>query len=273
MDGTVLVTGCSSGIGRATAVAFADRDATVYATARNPADVQTLADEGCTLAALDVVDDDQIDALVDRVLEETGGIDVLVNNAGYGQWGAIEDVPVGRVHDQFEVNVYGPHRLTRAVLPHMRAAGEGRIVNVSSVAGRVAVPGMGVYAGSKAAMEAMTDALRAEVSGLGIEAVLVEPGPVDTAFVDRAESEHDRLDRTGAYEPVYRLYQDARTIEGLGVSPEAVADVIVEAACTPRPAPRYPVGPLARAGTLARFLPDRLRDRAFAAATRLASLR
>lgn len=273
MDETVLVTGCSTGIGRATATAFADRGAAVYATARNPADIQTLADIGCTVDALDVTDQDQVETIVDRAVEETGGVDVLVNNAGYAQQGPIEDIPVERVEAQFDVNVYGPHRLVRAVLPHMRASGNGRIVNVSSVAGRVAVPGMGVYAGSKAALESMTDALRAEVNDHGVEVVLVEPGPVETAFTDRAATERAALDRTDDYEPIYRIYDDVDTIDGMGVDPEAVADVIVEAACTPRPATRYPVGPVSRAGLLARYLPDRLRDRAFDVVERLAGLR
>lgn len=267
---TVLITGCSSGIGRATARAFLDEDWKVYATARNPADIETLGDEGCELATLDVTDQGDVDRVVDRILDEDGHIQCLVNNAGFGQLGPIEDVPTEQVHRQFDVNVYGPHRLTRAVLPHMRDQGDGTIVNVSSVVGRVSFPGMGVYAGSKFAVEAMTDALRAEVKEYGIDAVLVEPGPVDTNFSERAKSEVDGEDevdgveRSGAYETFYKTFSDTQALGGGGpgsVAPERVAEDILNAASATKPAARYPVGTLAQIGVLARFLPDSVRDK------------
>jgi NAD(P)-dependent dehydrogenase (short-subunit alcohol dehydrogenase family) len=267
---TVLITGCSSGIGRATARAFLDEDWKVYATARNPADIETLGDEGCELATLDVTDQGDVDRVVDRILDEDGHIQCLVNNAGFGQLGPIEDVPTEQVHRQFDVNVYGPHRLTRAVLPHMRDQGDGTIVNVSSVVGRVSFPGMGVYAGSKFAVEAMTDALRAEVKEYGIDAVLVEPGPVDTNFSERAKSEVDGEDevdgveRSGAYETFYETFSDTQALGGGGpgsVAPERVAEDILNAASATKPAARYPVGTLAQIGVLARFLPDSVRDK------------
>ena len=263
---TVLITGCSSGIGRATAEAFLDEEWEVYATARNPADVETLGDRGCTVATLDVTEDDDVDRVIDRIIEDHGRIDCLVNNAGYAQFGPIEDVPVDAVHRQFDVNVYGPHRLTRAVLPHMRRRREGTIVNVSSAAGRVSFPGGGVYCGSKFALEAMTDALRAEVDEYGIEAVLIEPGPVDTAFTDRAEDEIEGVERSGAYDAFYEVFEDTQAIGGGGpgaVAPERVAEDVLNAASSTKPASRVPVGTLARVSVLGRFVPDRLRDRAF----------
>ena len=263
---TVLITGCSSGIGHATAEAFLDEEWEVYATARNPADVETLGDRGCTIATLDVTEDDDVERVVDRVIEEQGRIDCLVNNAGYAQFGPIEDVPVDAVHRQFDVNVYGPHRLIRAVLPHMRRRRQGTIVNVSSVAGRLSFPGGGVYAGSKFALEAMTDALRAEVDEYGIDAVLVEPGPVDTAFTDRAEDEIAGVERSGAYDSFYEVFEDTQAIGGGGpgaVAPERVAEDVLNAASSTKPASRVPVGTLARVSVLGRFVPDRLRDRAF----------
>jgi NAD(P)-dependent dehydrogenase (short-subunit alcohol dehydrogenase family) len=269
---TVLITGCSSGIGRATAEAFLDEGWAVYATARNPADVETLGDRGCTIATLDVTEDDDVERVVDRVIEEQGRIDCLVNNAGYAQFGPIEDVPTDAVHRQFDVNVYGPHRLTRAVLPHMRQRREGTVVNVSSVAGRLSFPGGGVYCGSKFALEAMTDALRAEVDEYGIDAVLIEPGPVDTAFTQRAESEIEGVERSGAYDSFYAVFEDTQAIGGGGpgaVSPERVAEDILNAACSTKPASRVPIGTLARVSALGRFVPDRLRDRAFGLLDRL----
>ncbi|QCJ47589.1 SDR family oxidoreductase [Haloprofundus sp. MHR1] len=270
---TVLITGCSSGIGRATARAFLAEDWVVYATARNPADIQQLGEEGCELATLDVTDQGDVDRVVDRIVDEQGAIHCLVNNAGYGQFGPIEDVPTETVEKQFAVNVFGPHRLVRAVLPHMREAGDGTIVNVSSVVGRVSFPGSGVYAGSKFALEAMTDALRAEVAEYGIDAVLVEPGPVQTQFSERADEEvDDGTERSGAYESFYKLFEDTRALGGDGpgaVPPRRVADDIVNAASATKPAARYPVGIVADVGSFARFLPDGVRDSLFGLARKL----
>jgi NAD(P)-dependent dehydrogenase (short-subunit alcohol dehydrogenase family) len=269
---TVLITGSSSGIGRATAEAFLDEGWDVYATARNPADVETLGERGCSIATLDVTEDDDVERVVDRILDEQGRIDCLVNNAGYAQFGPIEDVPADAVHRQFEVNVYGPHRLTRAVLPHMRRRREGTVVNVSSVAGRLSFPGGGVYCGSKFALEAMTDALRAEVDEYGVDAVLIEPGPVETSFTDRAADELDGVERSGAYESFYEVFDDTQAIGGGGpgaVPPERVAEDIVDAASSTKPASRVPVGTLARVSVLGRFVPDAARDRLFALLDRL----
>jgi hypothetical protein len=264
---TVLITGCSSGVGRATAEAFLEDDWAVYATARNPADIETLGErDGCDLNTLDVTDPEDVDRVVSRMVERDGRIDALVNNAGYGQHGPLEDVTDELLHRQFDVNVFGPHRLARAVLPHMREAGDGTIVNVSSVAGRVAAPGMGAYAGSKHAIEGMSDALRAEVEPFGLDVVVVQPGPVETSFRDRVEEELAAGDRTAAYESVYEFQEDADLIGGEGpfaVPPEAVAEVVLEAAVSPDPQARYPVGSFAKLSLNARFLPDALRDAAF----------
>jgi len=270
---TVLITGCSSGIGRATALAFLEEGWTVYATARDTADVAELGDaRHCETARLDVTEDEDVERVVDRIVDEQGRIDCLVNNAGYGQYGAIEDVPVDDVHAQFDVNVYGPHRLTRAVLPHMREREDGTIVNVSSVLGRLSIAGSGVYSGSKFALEAMSDALRAEVDGHGIDVVLVEPGPVDTGFDDRAADEIDDVERSGAYDTVYEVFDDVTALGGDGpgsVPPEEVAAYVVNAASSTRPAARYPVGALAALGVYARFLPDRWRDALYRLVSRL----
>ncbi len=264
MERTVLITGSSSGIGKATARAFLAEDWTVVATAREEADIDDLEAEGCLTAELDVTKPAQVENVVEWTVEETGRIDCLVNNAGYAQFGPLEDVPPRKVHRQFDVNVYGPHRLVRAVLPHMRAAEDGTIVNVSSVTGRLSTPGMGVYAGSKFALEAMSDALRGEVDPLGIDVVVVEPGPVDTRFDERADEELEPLEETSDYESIYRAYDDARKLGGVGrVQPQAVAEIILEAGVSTNPKSRYAVGPVAEYGLLARFIPDRFRDAAF----------
>lgn len=260
---TVLITGCSSGIGRATALAFAEEGWTVYATARDPADIESLADAGGETAELDVTEQDDIDRVVDRILDEHGVISCLVNNAGYGQFGPVEDVPMTQVEQQYEVNVYGPHRLIKSVLPHMRREEDGTIINVSSVAGRVAFPGGGVYCGSKFAIEAMSDALRAEVEPFDIDVVVIEPGPVKTGFTERAEDEVDGIDRSDAYEDFYTMFDDTQAIGGDGpgsVEPERVAEDVVDAASSTKPPARIPVGKAASAGVLARFVPDSARD-------------
>lgn len=267
---TALVTGCSSGIGRATARALEAEGFRVYATARREADLSELQGEGIETTALDVTDARETTAAIERVLEDTGGLDLLVNNAGYAQLGPIEDVPVARVRRQFDVNVFGPHRLARAALPHMRESG-GRIVTISSAAGLVSFPGGGVYSGAEAAKEAMTDALRAEVEPFDVEAVLVEPGPVKTEFAERAEREGEAIDRTEAYGTFYRFYDDTQRIGGLplGVEPEAVAEAVVDAATCADPPARYPVGRLARFAGLARHLPAGVRDALYGILRRL----
>ncbi|KDE57971.1 oxidoreductase [Halostagnicola sp. A56] len=261
----VLITGCSSGIGRATAKAFLEEDWQVVATARNTDDIADLAEAGCTTLELDVTEPDQVARVVEETVEIGGAIDCLVNNAGYAQMGPIEDVSTLDLHRQFDVNVYGPHRLARAALPHMRAQGEGRIINVSSILGRLSFAGTGPYSGSKHALEAMSDSLRAEVEEFGIEVVLIEPGTVETEFVERTDDELPE-NRTPAYETLYEIYDDAQLIGGggpLALKPTDVSEAIVEAGTAREPPARYPVGPMAQYGSYARFLPDRIRDAAY----------
>jgi NAD(P)-dependent dehydrogenase (short-subunit alcohol dehydrogenase family) len=273
MERTVLITGCSSGIGRATALAFADEGWTTYATARDEADLAALADAGCATAELDVTDGDAVERVVERIVDEEGRVDCLVNNAGYGQHGPAEDVPVDLFSRQFDVNVVGPHRLVREVLPHMRAAEDGTIVNVSSVAGRLAVPGMSAYSASKFALEGYSDALRGEVDRFGVDVALVEPGPVETSFRDRVDHELKGLARTEAYEPLYKAQEDASLISGdaspFASTPEEVANTVLEAGVSTDPDPRYVVGGFAKAVLYGRFVPDRLRDRLLGLAGRL----
>jgi NAD(P)-dependent dehydrogenase (short-subunit alcohol dehydrogenase family) len=261
---TVLVTGASSGIGRATARYFADEGWTVYATDEQAED---LSDLDCRTAELDVTSGSDIDRVVDRIIDETGRIDCLVNNAGYGQFGAVEDIPLNRVHRQYDVNVYGPHRLIRAVLPHMRNREEGTVINVSSILGRVAPPGSGVYSGSKFALEAMSDALRGELERFGIDVVIVEPGSVETGFHDRAAEElGDGIERRPDYDWVYEYIEDVRLLTdggSLAVEPEDVAATIHDAASVSDPDARYVVGRAAKYFLYARYLPDRVRDAVF----------
>jgi NAD(P)-dependent dehydrogenase (short-subunit alcohol dehydrogenase family) len=257
----VLITGCSSGIGRATAEKFQEAGWRVWATARNPDDVTALEEQGCETASLDVTAPEESQAVVDEIIETEGRLDCLVNNAGYGQAGAVEDVPHDRVHAQFDVNVYGPLRLIRAVLEHMRARETGTIINVTSVLGRVSYPTRGMYAGSKHALEGISDALRNEVAGLGIDVVVIEPGAVDTGFDDRVFQTESELDQTDAYRQAYDVIGAAQRLSSVGATPpESVAEQIVEAATADSPKPRYTVGLDARLLLLSEYLPTRVTD-------------
>ena len=266
MAKTVLITGCSSGIGRATARAFLEEEWRVWATAREGDDLDDLAEDGCETAELDVTNARECERVVERVVDTDGRIDCLVNNAGYGRFGPLEDVTAEELHDQFDVNVYGAHRLVREALPHMRDRRDGVIVNVSSVSGRIATPGNGAYCASKFALEAMSDSLRAEVDGFDVDVVVVEPGPVDTSFDERVEEGLEDVDGSPEYDWLYDLYDDASLVGSggtLSVPPRAVALTIRDAASASDPNPRYPVGEFARLALMARFLPGRWRDVAY----------
>lgn len=261
---TALITGCSTGIGRETVRAFLAADWTVYATARDRHDLGGLADRGAKTAALDVTNEANVTAVVDGVLTAEGRIDCLVNNAGYGQLGAVEDVPTADVVRQFDVNVFGPHRLVRAVLPHMRSRDAGRIVNVSSAVDRFVLPGTGVYCGSKFALRAMSDALRQELYGTGVDVVVIEPWLTATDFFERAVDETRRLKRsqhhTGLYDLLGRLEAVDADVPGVADS-SVVAKTILRAATEENPDAYYLTSLLARcwiaAGSL---LSDRRRD-------------
>jgi len=277
MAKTVLITGASSGIGRATAEAFLDDDWQVWATARDVEDVADLAEAGCETAELDVTEAKQCEQVVEGVVDDAGRIDCLVNNAGYAQFGAVEDVSTGDlagVGGQFDVNLYGPHRLIHQVMPHMRARERGTIVNVSSIAGRLALPGQGGYAASKFALEALSDSLRVEAAEYGVNVVIIQPGPVESEFYDRAAEEMESTDKTGAYDWLYRAQEDSRLAgvqDALSVTPGTVALTIRDAANASDPAPRYPVGEGAKLLLLVRHLPARWRDATFGVIRKLTS--
>jgi NAD(P)-dependent dehydrogenase (short-subunit alcohol dehydrogenase family) len=256
-----LVTGCSSGIGRATALALLAKGFTVYATARRPETLEDLASLGCRTLALDVTSEESMVAAVSLVEAEHGHVEVLVNNAGYALQGPVEETSLDAVRAQFETNVFGLTRLCQLVLPGMRAARSGRIINIGSMGGRFTFPGGGFYHASKHAVEAVSDALRLEVAPFGVHVSLVQPGPVVSAFVDSAVDSVDVSD--GPYAQFnrelvdrYRQAYDG-SASNLEISPEKVADVIVSAATSSRPRSRYAVGAMAKTLiTTRRLLPD-----------------
>jgi NAD(P)-dependent dehydrogenase (short-subunit alcohol dehydrogenase family) len=266
----VLVTGCSSGIGAATAARLAAGGWTVYATARRPETLAELEAKGCRTLALDVTDEQSRKAAVDAVVAAEGAVGVLVNNAGYSQSGAVESVPDERVRAQFDTNVFGPLALCRLVLPGMREQGWGKIVNVSSMGGRFTFPGGGVYHATKHAIEALSDALRFEVKGFGVDVIVIEPGLIKTAFGTTAAQELGGATAVGGpYSDFNRAVGEATAgvyekgfLARLGGPPEAVAERIETALDAGRPRARYTVTPSARALlTLRALLPDSGWDR------------
>ena len=263
----VLITGCSSGIGHATALRLAQDGWNVYATARRPESIADLAEQGCKTLALDVTDEASMSAAVDAVTEAEGAVGVLVNNAGYSQSGAVESVPLGQVRRQFETNVFGLIRMCQLVLPGMRAQHWGKIVNISSMGGRLTFPGGGLYHASKYAVEALSDALRFEVRGFGVDVILVEPGLIVTKFGEVASGSVGAAVDDDTYGDFNRKV--ATLTEGaykgpmakLGAGPEAVAKRIADALKAGRPKARYPVTPSAHLMiTQRRLTPDRVWD-------------
>ena len=264
----VLVTGCSSGIGWATAERLARGRWTVYASARRLDSIAGLEAAGCRLLQLDVTDESSMRAAVEEVERAEGAVDVLVNNAGYSQSGAVESVPLDVARRQFETNVFGLARLTQLVLPAMRAQGKGLIVNVGSMGGRLTFPGGGWYHATKHALEALSDALRFEVKGFGVDIVLIQPGLITTGFAEAAvgsiavEPDDDVYGRFNAAVGATTAGAYAGGLTRLlGGGPDAVAKTIERALSVKRPRARYRVTASARFFlTLRRLLPDRAWD-------------
>ena len=245
----VLITGCSSGIGHATAERLAAAGWTVYATARRPDALASLAAKGCKTLALDVDDEASMRAAVETVERAEGAVGVLINNAGYSQSGAVESVAMDKIRRQFETNVFGLVRLTQLVLPGMRAQRWGKILNISSMGGRFTFPGGGFYHATKHAIEAISDALRFEVRGFGIDVVVIEPGLIRTDFGNAAVSSMSGVPKEeGPYadfntmvaKTTKEVYEKG-PLAMLGGTPDAVANVIQRAITASRPKARYTV--------------------------------
>jgi NAD(P)-dependent dehydrogenase (short-subunit alcohol dehydrogenase family) len=237
----------------------------VYATARKPESIADLEAKGCRTMALDVTDEESMRSAVEAVEQAEGAVGALVNNAGYSQSGAIEDVSMESVRRQFETNVFGLLRMCQLVLPGMRRQGSGRIVNISSMGGKLVFPGGGIYHATKHAVEALSDALRFEVRGFGIGVSIVEPGLIKTEFATAAERSIDEgTAKDGPYATFNRQVAE-KTVEAyegpmarLAAGPDAVAKVIERAIESRRPKPRYLVTAGARVLLVTRrALPDR----------------
>lgn len=268
----VLVTGCSSGIGRATALRLASHGWKVYATARKIEGLSDLEQAGCHLLPLDVTSEASMQEAVATVEREEGAIGILINNAGYSQSGPIETVSMEQIRRQFETNVFGMMRLIQLVLPGMRRQRWGKIVNLSSMGGKLTFPGGGYYHATKYAIESLTDALRFEVAGFGIDTILIEPGLIRSSFSDAAVASTTGNGQARADDPyatfnvalvkATRETYERGPLARLGGSPETVAATIEKAISSQKPRTRYLVTPSAYVlTTLKRLLPDRQWDR------------
>jgi short-subunit dehydrogenase len=264
----VLITGCSTGIGRATAERLVRSGWTVYASARRPETLTALSDAGCKTLALDVCDEASMRAAVDTVEQAHGAVGVLINNAGYGLEGPFEETPMVEIRREFETNVFGLIRLTQMVLPAMRRQHWGRVVNLSSMGGEFTVPGGAFYHATKYAVESLSDALRFEVRGFGIDVIVIQPGPIKSRFGDTAVAS---LTTPASADSPYNAFKAAlaKAIQDAYEGPmakmagtsEAVAGVIEKAITAERPRTRYRITAVARILIgLRRVLPDRAFD-------------
>lgn len=265
-----LVTGASSGIGKATAIALKEAGFLTYATAPDAGKLEELRAKGCETLALDVTDENSMREAVKTAERHNGAVQVLVNNAGYGQYGPIEEIPIDDVRRNFEVNVFGLLRMCQLALPGMRRHGAGRIINLSSVAGEMSQPGSGIYHATKHAIEAIDEALRIEVSYFNIQVIGILPGPVNTHFDEVAIAQIPDVGADSPYkifkENLVKATRDMLKPGGTGVlEPEDVAKVIVEAATAENPDRRYHVGVMSKVmGRAHDLLPDSVWDAAIA---------
>ncbi len=243
---TILITGCSSGIGRHCAIALKQRGWRVFATARNDADLAGLKTEGLEPVYLDYTEPDSIAACADHVLEATGGkLYALFNNGAYGQPGAVEDLSMETLRAQFEANFFGWHDLTIRLLPSMRANGEGRIVQCSSVLGLIAVRFRGAYTASKFALEGLTDSLRMELHKSGVHVSLIEPGPIESRFQEtglrhfKAAIDIENSPHQSTYQQTVTRLEGAATSPLSRLGPDAVFVKLLRALESPRPRGHY----------------------------------
>ena len=260
----ILVTGASSGIGKSTALQLIEEGHIVYGAARRVDKMKDLEDAGGHAIGMDVLEESQIKAGIDQIIQKHDRIDVLVNNAGYAVYGAIEDITIDEARRQFEVNIFGLARLTQEVLPHMRKQQSGTIINISSVGGKIFTPLGSWYHATKHALEGWSDCLRMEVEQFGIDVVIIEPGAIKTEFLDVMNQPMLDRSKDGPYEAMAvaldKAGKEAYNKPGRHSGPEVIAKTISKSISAKKPKTRYASG--AMAGMLL-FMRKWLSDRAF----------
>ena len=263
MKKVVLITGASSGMGKSTANFLQAQGHTVYGAARRTERMQDLAEKGMGVLALDLTDDASIEAVVNEIIAKEGRIDVLINNAGYGSYGSVEEVPIAEAKRQFEVNLFGLARITQLVLPHMRAQKSGRIVNISSMGGKIYTPMGAWYHATKFALEGWSDCLRLEVKQFGIDVVVVEPGGIETEWGNIAMESLKKVSGHGPYADFVNQVTSAMDTSGSKLSPiDLLGQEIAKAATVNKPKTRYLKGYMAKPlVTLRRWVSDRTFDK------------
>jgi len=262
----IIVTGASSGIGKVTALQLLQEGHIVYGGARRVEKMKELEEAGGHALALDITEEEQVVNFVNTVVEKEGRIDVLINNAGFGMYGAMEDTAIDDARYQFEVNIFGLARITQLILPHMRQQGSGTIINISSVGGKIYTPLGSWYHATKHALEGWSDSLRLEVSRFGIDVVIIEPGIIETEFGDVLMEPMMERSGEGPYADLAKALQKATAenyAENNGSPATVVSNVISKAIRSTRPKTRYAVGKLAKPLLwIRKYMGDRIFDRA-----------
>ncbi len=261
----ILITGASSGIGKVSAEKLLAEGYIVYSAARRVEQMEGLKERGAHVLKMDVTNENDLKEGVGRIMEEQGRIDVLFNNAGYGLYGAVEDIPLEDVQRQFEVNLFGLARLTQLVLPSMRERKKGAIINTSSMGGRIYTPLGAWYHATKHALEGWSDCLRLELSAFNIDVVVIQPGIIETAFADVLSAPMLQYSADGPYGQLAKRVAEAsrKSYESGGGSPASViADVVSKVVAAQKPKTRYAAGKFARLMIFIRkYFGDRVFDK------------
>lgn len=259
-----LITGASSGIGKAAAFELKNKGFTVYAAARRLEPMEELKKSGINTLSLDVTDEKSVESVIEHIISTSGRIDVLINNAGYAVYGAVEDIPIDIAKKQFDVNLFGLSFLVQQVLPYMRAAEQGTIINISSIGGKIYSPYGAYYHASKFAVEGYSDCLRYELKPFNIKVVLIEPGIIKTEWQLIAAESLNQYSGNGAYASgvaEYSNYMKKMYANNRASSPMVIARLIARIARKSNPKPRYAAGRLSSTALISRkILPDRLFD-------------
>lgn len=259
--GVVLITGASAGMGKATAELLLEKGYIVYGAARRVDKMKDLEVKGAKVLAMDVTDEKSMIDGVNQIIEEQGRIDVLFNNAGYGSYGAVEDVPLDEAKRQFEVNLFGLSRLTQLVLPHMRKQRSGKIINNSSMGGKVYTPLGAWYHATKHALEGYSDCLRFEVAQFGIDVVIIEPGSIESEWNDITLENVQKTSGHTAYAKMTKAFVDMSKRAPKSTSPKVIAEIVLRAIESKKPKTRYVAGQFAKPLiALRKLVSDRMYD-------------